>query len=245
MNFDLVSDLHIDQWSEKYNIKYPHGEVKEHPVVFSKTSTDYLIVAGDVSDDINLSISYLNYLSKFYKKILFVDGNHEHVFNYPKLFNHKEISNLISNDKIIYLSQKPYIINNTLFIGSCGWWDYNKENKQNIENAYEYFDNWLTHLDKDDSIKFIDNVIEKSKEEFEYLNETLKKYENDNSIENIVLVTHTVPKIEFCTSNNEYKADDFSTQYNSKYDYLFNYKKLTHWIFGHTHHQWDLVDNKN
>ena len=34
-SYDIVSDLHIDQWSHKYNIKHPCGKVVESPY-FSK-----------------------------------------------------------------------------------------------------------------------------------------------------------------------------------------------------------------
>jgi len=66
--FDIVSDLHIDQWSHKYISKYPCGEIKECPYKFSKSESDYLIVAGDISDDLNISINYLNENSVNYKK---------------------------------------------------------------------------------------------------------------------------------------------------------------------------------
>ena len=35
-SYDIVSDLHIDQWSHKYNIKHPCGKVVESPYYFSK-----------------------------------------------------------------------------------------------------------------------------------------------------------------------------------------------------------------
>ena len=72
-------------------------------------------MAGDISDDLNESINYLNEISKYYKKILFVDGNHEHVHKYPKLYDTQYINKLITNDKIVYLPTTPYKINETLF----------------------------------------------------------------------------------------------------------------------------------
>ena len=92
LSIDLISDLHIDQWSNDINIKYPYGEKKHIPAVLNQKS-DILVIAGDISDDLELLLNYINELSKKYKKILFVDGNHEHVNRYPNLYNIKDMLN--------------------------------------------------------------------------------------------------------------------------------------------------------
>ena len=63
-------------------MKHPYGDIVHKPVELNNKS-DILIIAGDISDDIDLSIKYIDNISKKYKKILFVDGNHEHVNRYP------------------------------------------------------------------------------------------------------------------------------------------------------------------
>lgn len=237
LKIDVVSDLHIDQWSYKYTNKYPCGIVKNIPFKLENINSKYLIVAGDISDNIYYSIEYLNILSKYYHKILFVDGNHEHVHKYPELYSVDEINKLINNPNIIYLSKNTYKIKETLFIGCCGWWDYNNQNSESIKNCLDYFDNWINHFSRKDNLEFINNVINRSKQEFEYLDELLNKYENDNEIENIIIVTHTIPDIKY--SENKSKSDSSDSQYNTKFKHLFKYKKLKKWIFGHTHEQWD------
>ena len=242
ITFDIVSDLHIDQWSHKYINKYPCGKISEFPLKFDKINSDYLIVAGDISDDLNESINYLNEIAQYYKKILFIDGNHEHVHKYPKLYDTQYINKLISNDKIVYLPTTPYKINETLFIGCCGWWDYNNENNINIENYTHYFDNWIPEFTKEDNIEFINNVIKRAKEEYIYLNNILQKYENDDTIENIIIITHTLPHIKYCDNNSN--TDNSSSQYNTQFEKLFTYKKISKWIFGHTHKIWeDTINN--
>lgn len=242
--FDIVSDLHIDQWSTKYKNLYPCGEIKDIPYTFGKSTSDYLIVAGDISDSLEESINYLENISEYYKNILFVDGNHEHVCAYPKLFENKNISDMIKNNNIKYLSYEPFQINNTIFVGCCGWWDYNNSNKDCKNKSLTYFDNWIPHFTKEDNLKFIENVIEKSIEEFNYLKSILDKYEKNDLIENIVIVTHTVPKKKYCnnfTDNDIFGS--FLTEYNTKYEELFKYKKISHWIFGHTHQVWYDINN--
>ena len=239
IGFDVVSDLHIDQWSTKYkdtNI-YPSGEIVHHPMTFGNTASEYLIVAGDISDDINESIRYLNEVSKYYKKILFVDGNHEHVYKYPKLYSKKHISSCVTNDKLVYLPSTPFRIHNTLFVGCCGWWNYNNESIESIQQCLEYFDSWIQHFTKKDNLDFINNVIKKSKEEYNELKDALEKYDKDDTIESIVIVTHTIPDIQY-SGNKNFDID--ACQYNTKFKNLLKYSKVSKWIFGHTHKHWNV-----
>ena len=64
IKIDICSDLHIEQWSSKYKVKYPCGEIKEYPFEFKKNNSKYLIVAGDISDRLNTSLNYLDQISK-------------------------------------------------------------------------------------------------------------------------------------------------------------------------------------
>jgi metallophosphoesterase superfamily enzyme len=48
-----------------------------------KDKSKILIVAGDICDDLNDSINYLDHISQYYDKVLYVDGNHEHISQYP------------------------------------------------------------------------------------------------------------------------------------------------------------------
>ena len=236
IQIDIVSDLHIDHWDKNYNTKYPYGNIKNYPLKFTNTDSDYLIIAGDISDDLENSIEYMNKISKYYKNILFIDGNHEHVNNYPNLYSQDYISDKIKNEKIKYLPNKPFVIDKTVFIGYCGWWDYNEG--LNKDDCYDYFKDWID-LSKEDSLKFIENVFEKSKEEYNYLKKQLEYYQNKKNIENIIVITHTVPCIKYCGRNMHEQIKKFLTDYNTQYMKLFQYTKISHWIFGHTHYNWD------
>lgn len=238
--FDIVSDLHIDQWDSSLPNLYPCGEVSDYPYEFPDTESEYLIIAGDISDSIDISIKYLDFISQNtkYKKILFVDGNHEHVNKYPSLYSHDEINKKIqdlNNNKIVYLP-KIHLVNknkDTIFIGVCGWWDYDNGKKKSIKENLDYFKEWIPHLNKEDSINFIKNVIKKSEEEYKELDRHLNKYSKDPNIKNVVIVIHTCPQEKFCD-------DSTSTIMNTKYNKLIDkYPKISHWVFGHTHNTYE------
>lgn len=249
MYLDILSDLHIDQWDTSIGIKYPCGSISNYPFKFKSSKSKILIVAGDISDDIELSLHYLDKISGKYDKILFVDGNHEHINEYPNLICVDSIFNKLKkkkNNKLVYLSKTPFKIDDTMIIGCCGWWNYSKSSKkidkadnkfksENIIKDLTYFDNWMPHLDLDDTEKFIYNVLQRANDEYEYLNILLESYSNDSEINKIIVVTHTIPSDMFLIN------EDISCLVNTKLMKLIDkYSKISHWIFGHTHNFYEF-----
>ena len=99
------------------------------------------------------------------------------------------------------------------------------------------------------AIEFINNVFDKSRKEFEYLKNEIEYYEKNDKIKNIVLVTHSVPKSEFSYKNGKSEYISAGTQYNTLFSQILNkdsgcvkYKKISHWIFGHSHDNHDIYD---
>ncbi len=239
---DVVSDLHIDQWDTSLNIKNPCGEVLDYPYEFQKTKDRILIVAGDISDDIDLSLRYLDEISKNYERVLFVDGNHEHVSRYPNLISCDEIYDKIdklNNDKIVYLPKTHYKLGNTVIIGFSGWWDYDNRNDKSISNALKYFDEWIPEISRADggSRKFIESVISKSEYHQKQLYNILSDYENDDNIQEVIIVTHTVPLKQFALESKGNVETSCQLQSGSKNLVDGRFTKLGTWIFGHTHNQ--------
>lgn len=237
MNIDLVSDLHIDAWDRTIGNIYPCGPIKHFPINWEvKVRNNVLVVAGDIADDLDISISYLNYLTNFYDKVLFVDGNHEHIYTYPDLYDNSDIIRKVrelKNNKLVYLSNEPYIYKGNVFIGFCGWWDYFND-EDLMKKDMNYFKNWREDLGPKEGIDFMKNVIEEGNRQIEELKILINRFENDDTIKNIIMVTHTVPLKEF--------SRRFHIEVNSKYqDLIQNNNKLNYWFFGHTHQQFDLV----
>lgn len=230
MDIDLVSDLHIDHWSSVIN-NYPLGPVKNFPLKW-KEGGDILVVAGDVSDNLRISLDYLDSLTIYYKHVLFVDGNHEHVYKYPKLIDHRIMdyqTKILENNKLVYLPRNDFIREDTVFIGYCGWWDYS------VKFQFGYFYNWIEKLNNFDSeTEFAKNVRKRALEEYKLLKIKIEKYELDDRIKNIIIVTHTLP--------NELFASDISTEFNSFLSEIDS-SKLSHWLFGHTHVAFDKSED--
>jgi len=235
-NVDFVSDLHIESWDTKLHFKHPYGERKNKKFNI-KPSSEILIVAGDISDNIHLSIKYLNHLSKYYNYILFVDGNHEHVEIIPKLYSHKQINELFlknNNPKLIYLPENTFIYENTAFVGYCGWWNFNNSDFLKKKDSKSY-SSWINNSKENDGLVYNNNIQKRSILEFKKINQKINKLESNKKIKNICIVTHTLPLKRYGSTN--YFAEHNTLMNNIKS------KKLTHWFFGHTHSTFDEYIN--
>jgi hypothetical protein len=222
IKFDYVSDLHIDYWDKKYWLDDQKENKKDFPFEW-KPRSNILVIAGDISDDITVSLEYIKHVKNFYKKIIFIDGNHEHSHLYPELIQ----KNTVKTEKDIhYLGDEDVIIHKSVFIGACGWWDYDGEKEENIEEEY-----YVKKLGKEKNKIFAKNVMQRAKEEYFLIVQKLKKYSGNPDIDEIVLVTHTVP-LEIFSRNI---ATDFNTRFRQFLQEDLQSYGVTRWIFGHNH----------
>ena len=214
MQFDYVSDLHIDHWDRNYETDTGIGIRKHFPMKWEKGRSDILVIAGDISDSIINSIEYLLKIKKHYKKIIFIDGNHEHYFKKGKLLDyHNIMENFYYLKNIYYLPKEEVIIDNCVFVGCCGWWDFDGGNSE-IENR---------------------EIFNRANYEFKELIKKLDKYSNDDNIKEIIIVTHTVPLPRFVRQ----KEFDHNTNF-IKINKL-NYPKISRWVFGHSHQKYNFL----
>ena len=241
MQIDIISDLHEDSWNPTLKLKYPCGTFYDKPYEFNNINSKYLIIAGDIADKLDYAIDFLNHASQFYDKVFFIDGNHEHVEEYPNLYSLSTIKNYIFNNKIIFLPFNEHKINDTLFIGVNGWWDYLNNDENEIKKCEKYLTLWNSSFDINDGKTYINSIIDRANKEYKQLLNQLNLYENDKTVKNIVIVTHTIPLKKFGYNNPNDETDGLNTAYNSKFENLFKFKKISHWIFGHTHVEWNEI----
>ncbi len=145
----VVADLHVDYWDDSFPNPYPCGTRRHHPLVWGKPNGEdaVLVVAGDVSDDMDTTVQYISSLTTFYNEVLFIDGNHESCVSYPDLLSDSDISSKVRathNANIHFLADGPFTKDGIAYVGRCGWWDYVKEAEKENE---EYFAEWMPHLD--------------------------------------------------------------------------------------------------
>tara|TARA_B100000941_G_scaffold17364_1_gene10476 strand:- start:756 stop:1526 length:771 start_codon:yes stop_codon:yes gene_type:complete len=228
MNFDLVSDVHMEHWDNNYDL-------------LKDKLSNTLIVAGDVSDNPDLTYEWLSIVSKEYEKVLFIEGNHEHQGTgfYINDVN-KQIESLVSSiSNLHYLPNKPYVKDGVAILGTNGWWDYRiGEPYVDRQLSIDHFSNFRTP-------EIALNILNQSAKEYSKMLTWLNTYQYDNDVHSIVCITHTLP-VKRAISWAVYPPiqNAVGCYGNSMMEDLPRYhNKIKHWCFGHNHDQQEFVQN--
>ena len=239
---DIISDLHID-WFRKQN-NYPVPTIDR---LVNTRYSDYdtqshtLLIAGDISDDINETAEYLFSCKQFYKNVLFVDGNHD-VFGNEKELTEKtsDLNEILKKDKnIYYLSYRDFITDNIAFIGCNGWYDFCFTENMTSPTECEAMWNNLPTRDKK-HINWGDSSVQAiAKIQAEQLEHRIKFHKNNNK--KLVVVTHTPPHPRSITWPKRAKDQFLYTLSgafgSNKMTNLLNtyIKDISFWFHGHNH----------
>ena len=82
---DYVSDLHLAHYLKPAkNTGFSEKNIKNFisKKIASKAKGEILIIAGDLSEFIQSNIFFLNECTKYYKKVLYIAGNHEYYLSW-------------------------------------------------------------------------------------------------------------------------------------------------------------------
>jgi predicted phosphodiesterase len=246
-NFDLASDLHIDFYSK---FKWSKD---------TKTSgCDTLVIAGDISNDVKETANFLREATKNYKNVAFVDGNHDH---YNCNVSRTEYKSVAENMKYLleesikngwnYLTYNDMIIGDTVFIGNSGWYDWNAGDPRYTKQ--DYYTAWKNYIADSRLIKFEQGPDELAEKFANDLYDKVNAYNLDEKINNIVIVTHTLPIVDALMIKTEVSSNDVAWNqlngcfYNSHMKKVYSNNgcgKIKYWVFGHTHYPKDIEEHR-
>jgi predicted phosphohydrolase len=228
MQFDLISDLHIDFWPAEYQVNWQ-----------GIPTSLVAVIAGDVSRNPEITYSTVLEISKHYKHVLFVDGNHEHNDRGNINIRREEIAELFSKYRnITYLYRNTTVLDGVAFIGCNGWWSY---------------DFCEPYVGKSDCIQYMTDVIGKDPdvlmeqwhmaiEDAEFLGSAVKICSEDPTVKKIVLVTHTIPNRHFAWHPPGPDVATMGLQGSSYLPAVLDSdvnSKIKVWCFGHLHQKHD------
>lgn len=228
MSFDLISDLHLDTRSE-FNWD-------------GQPTSQCCVVAGDVSKNIQDTVSCLTHLSQCYKKVIYIDGNAEHRWNYSDLGSSYQTlaEELQQIPNVIFLQDNMVIINGVAIIGTNGWWTYDFNPEINFEDS-------VKHTVSRYNINLNDAMTLRAMafNDADYLAKTVERCQTMPDIRKIVVITHTVPHQMLVHHDEEF---DNNYQYNllgnSYIKQILEHdteRKVDTWCFGHYHKNIDSV----
>lgn len=217
----IASDLHIE---------YQNDE-KVDPYEYITPSSDILILAGDIGSLYKLEQLYdfLYIISKDFKYVLYVPGNHE--YYKPCDYNSihmKELKNIFEKleheiSNLIVLDQKCVQIGNVCIAGATLWSDIQCD-----------LPKYIVRIHNITKSKYMDMFAE----DLEYITDVIQ-YCNNKKIK-LVCVTHHPPTMKVCKgrTNNRNK---FESLYGSNLDHMLNTNDVDTWVCGHVHDNFDFV----
>jgi predicted phosphohydrolase len=222
MKIRYLSDLHLEfiepNSIEKFIKKIPAG------------LDEICILAGDIGCPYESNYDvFINFISKNFKKIFIISGNHEY---YNKTKTIQETNEFMNNyfqkfDNISFLNNNYEIYDNYCFIGTTLWSKitdpiYEINDVYKIPN-FDYVEyNKLNTL----SVQFLKDVLKNN--------------------ENCVVITHHVPSNSLI--DKKYKTKNilpYNQWFCCNMDKLIetNKNKIKCWIYGHTHTKSDTMIN--
>ena len=233
MRIDIISDLHEDFWNSKVPSSLYSDKTTDLPLnLIPSPNTDILIVAGNISADLHISLKFLENCKRGYKYVLFVDGDKEHHAKLPNMYSPSSIVmelNKSNLNNIYYLPIQPFLYDDIAFVGVSGWWNFSESIPIQFEN---------TNLSTEDNNKLVRNIIKSASLDYKHLDHVLSQIELDTRIKTVIVVTHTPP-------HSECVDDNISLNLNALMRPLVSgaYSKLKYWIFGHVKNQISLTIN--
>lgn len=225
MQFDLLSDLHLDLWQD--NIKDWKG------IGTSLTC----VVAGDVSKDIRLTISFLKHLSQCYQHVMFVDGNHEHYRSYGDIQQRTiELEECLTGIKnLTFLADSAFVIDETAFIGANGWWSFDFPETNGVAGRMECMEAFCAkeNYPMRDAI----NIWTTAQEQADFLCDVVGSMQEEDHVQEIIVITHTLPRHDLIVPARD-DLVDWSKSGNSAMRQVLDHDpngKISTWCFGHLH----------
>lgn len=195
VGFDIISDLNLDA-EESFNWE-------------GKATSLYLILAGNISDDLRVIRQTLLHLSKFYQGIFYIPGTLEHPSMHLVKHRYEEISEICKEIRnVAYLYKHVVIVNGVAILAATGWYG---------------------HKCQEDTLSYL-HLQAQNFEDISYLSETLTKLQLHVDVKKIIAVTNCVPSKEFYFGENPSTSEEMSSPITVlEKD---TERKISHWIFG-------------
>jgi hypothetical protein len=227
MTFDLISDLHLDTWSEEFNWS-------------GQPTSPVCVVAGDISPDPKIVRNTLKHLSNCYAAVFYIDGNDEHRYRYHELGeSYRDLAKTIGKlQRVTYLQENVIIIDGVAILGTNGWWGYDLDTSISRDEGKQRMVDWYERIRPGHPID-PEELSNCARADAAYLINSVQKLQTHNDVKKIVIVTHTVPGANLIQHDIELSG---TTQFNHMGNRLMNLvrtndteHKIHTWCFGHYH----------
>jgi len=251
MKFDFISDLHVEH-NQAWNDNPSYDGVSAIYPWHLEAKSDILIIGGDCSNDPFITLGVIEEARPFYKHVIFTDGNHEHYIGYSNslatvgLNTDFFLKYAEDQDNVTFLNgETSYRNGSTLFVGANGWYDWTSHgwtsrNQQHQAWKRDSNDSRCIRYDEDG---YPDKLARRQAEQ---LRNIVAEAQLDDTIEEIVITTHTIPHRKGMLPDNHRWGYLNGSYHNTLMDMVWmadEVNKIKFWGFGHTHFHHDFVEH--
>jgi hypothetical protein len=211
--FDLISDLYVDDWE---------------PAQWAGQPTSLLaVIAGDISKDLDRTVYELQCISQQYRQVMYIDGDLEHSEDLNAVSsNRKYLCKKLSKiQNLTYMHEQVMIINDVAFVAANLWWTPGETNSSINDQ------NWIDDM----------KMLTLHHEDLDYLRYTVQRMQKSNDVNNVVVVSHTVPNRQLLLNYDEENIATDASEYLDSEDIN---NKISTWCFGHWNHALNITVNQ-
>jgi hypothetical protein len=227
-SFDLISDLHVESWDQ-----FDWSD---------KPTSPYCVVAGDIARDRQLVVDTLSHLGTVYAGVFYIDGNEEHKNYYDNLGDsYQDLKESIKNlPNVVYIHDNVIIINGVAILATNGWWGWDFDENLDFDQSIDWFKDKASVTDST-----IAEIAECAYSDTAYLVNSVRKLQTHQEVNNIVIISHTVPLPELVAPDPDLAGSwRFNVMGNKHLARAIDEdteNKITTWCFGHYHRPVDQL----
>ena len=221
-NFDLISDLHIETWTD--------FDWTDQP------TSPYCIVAGDVCRDLDILKDTLTHLGQCYAGVFYIDGNEEHRHSLENIGgNYQALTNIVKKIKnVVYMQDNVVIINGVAILATNGWWSYDFDPDIDVNETQEWYQDYV-HATAS-AASAINGI---AYHDAAYMINSVRKLQTHQEVKSIVMVSHTLPAPWIVSHDldliNTHRFNCIGNQHLQTAIDEDTENKIKTWCFGHYH----------
>jgi predicted phosphodiesterase len=229
IDFDLISDLHLKDRDFDWQ---------------GQATSRFCLILGDIAQDRSILTDTLRKISQCYMMVMYVDGNLELKANlidldrgYQELY--RDLSGI---PNLNYLYNNILVLNEVAFIGTNGWWNFEFGNRYSVQQAESWYQSVVGYPCD------VDQISLTALNDVAYLAKSIETLTANDEIEQIVVATHTVPRLDLISHDISLQNDiKLNVMGNQLLDCIrqLDYKNKIHtWCFGHYHGTVDQIKDQ-
>lgn len=219
INFDLISDLHLDTLDDF--------------TWEGKATSLFCIVAGNISASHDVLFGFLETIEHYYEAVFFIDGDLEHEqFDGDFDKSYTSIRDTLEEmERVFFLHENIVILPNATLLATNGWTTFDFTSQHTVDETQDFLEQ-REGLPIDVS----NNIFKLAITDQHYMYNSIESVQEMDEVKNLIVITNSVPCPEFIKHNFDYDGTVLGDTCGNGgiracLENDLN-KKVTTWLFG-------------